>query len=251
MQHHSARSHHRLTFLPSVVFLSPCSVAFHSRPQNTLFVKLTFLVSLVFLVLGALGDLVVPLTLKYAVDELAGDEPKFPLVPIILYGIASFAATACTQLRDINFAYVSANTERLVALETFEHLQSLSLSFHLTRETGSVLRSVSRGASSFAGLMRVFLFQLTPIFFQVFVVCIFLFVRYKWYFGVVTAAVIILYIAFTFTTTNWRDRFRRIMNQYDNEFNQKATDGQSHNHPIQPSTVCIAAEHCAVAMCAY
>lgn len=64
-------------------------------------------------------------------------------------------------------SYVSANTERLVALETFEHLQSLSLGFHLQRETGSVLRSVSRGASSFAGLLRIVLFQILPVFVQV------------------------------------------------------------------------------------
>lgn len=62
---------------------------------------------------------------------------------------------------------MSANTERLVALETFEHLQSLSLGFHLQRETGSVLRSVSRGASSFAGLLRIVLFQILPVFVQV------------------------------------------------------------------------------------
>lgn len=75
---------------------------------------------------------------------------------------------------------VSANTERLVALETFEHLQSLSLQFHLKRETGSVLRSVSRGASSFAGLMRIILFQILPVFIQVIVVCIYLFLKYEW-----------------------------------------------------------------------
>jgi len=69
-------------------------------------------------------------------------------------------AVACSS-------YVSANTERLVALETFEHLQSLSLGFHLQRETGSVLRSVSRGASSFAGLLRIVLFQILPVFVQV------------------------------------------------------------------------------------
>jgi ATP-binding cassette subfamily B protein len=113
------------------------------------------------------------------VDELGPPHPKFPLWPILLYGLASFAATACDQLRDIFFSYVSANTERLVALETFEHLQSLSLQFHLKRETGSVLRSVSRGASSFAGLLRIVLFQILPVFFQVIVVCIFLFMRYE------------------------------------------------------------------------
>lgn len=56
------------------------------------------------------------------------------------------------------------------------------------------------------------------------VVCVYLFVRYPWYFGLVTGGVIILYFTFTLTTTDWRDKYRRVMNLKDNEFNQKATD---------------------------
>lgn len=163
-----------------------------------------------------------PVTLKYAVDDLTSG--VFPWKTILIYGACSFLSTFLDQARDIFFSYVSANCERLVALETFEHLQSLSLSFHLKRETGSVLRSVSRGSSSFAGLMRIVLFQIVPVFVQVCVVCVYLFIRYEYYFGLVTGGVIILYFVFTFTTTNWRDKYRRVMNEKDNEFNQKATD---------------------------
>jgi ABC-type transport system involved in Fe-S cluster assembly fused permease/ATPase subunit len=192
--------------------------------RNSLFRKFTFLLSLFFLIAGSLGDLVVPVTLKYAVDQMTGADPQFPVWPIILYGLSTFLATFCDQARDIFYAYVSANTERLVALETFQHLQSLSLSYHLKRETGAVLRSVSRGASSFSGLMRIVLFQILPVFIQVGVVCTYLFLRYEWYFAVVTGGVIIVYFTFTFTTTDWRDKYRRLMNAKDNEFNQKATD---------------------------
>lgn len=191
--------------------------------RNSLFLKLTFLLAIFFLICGSIGDLVVPITLKYAVDSLDGLDPSFPVYAILVYGVASFLNTACDQLRDIFFAYVSANTERLVALETFEHLQSLSLQFHLRRETGAVLRSVSRGASSFAGLLRIILFQILPVFVQVIVVCIYLFLKYEWYFGAVTGGVIVLYFTFTLTTTDWRDKYRRVMNEKDNEFNQKVS----------------------------
>ncbi len=33
-----------------------------------------------------------------------------------------------------------------------------------------------------------------------------------------------MYFVFTLTTTNWRDRYRRVMNEKDNEFNQKSVD---------------------------
>lgn len=157
----------------------------------------------------------------------AADSHPLPLISsLILYHVHSLSVCSPYFCSLLSFppqlsAYVSANTERLVALETFEHLQRLSLQFHLKRETGSVLRSVSRGASSFASLMRVVLFQILPVLVQVLVVCIYLLLKYNWYYAVVTAGVIILYFTFTFTTTDWRDKYRRIMNQKDNEFNQK------------------------------
>jgi len=192
--------------------------------RNNWFLRATLITSLFFLICGSVGKLIVPITLKYAIDEMSPPNPSFPLVPILLYGLTSFLSTTCDQARDIFYAYVSSNTERLVALETFEHLQRLSLQYHLKRETGSVLRSVSRGSSSFAGLMRIVLFQIFPVFVQVFIVCVYLFTRYSWYYGLVTMAVIIVYFTFTLTTTEWRDKYRRVMNQKDNEFNQKATD---------------------------
>jgi ABC-type transport system involved in Fe-S cluster assembly fused permease/ATPase subunit len=41
------------------------------------------------------------------------------------------------------------------------------------------------------------------------------------YFGAVTGGVIILYFVFTLTTTDWRDKYRRIMNEKDNESVQR------------------------------
>ena len=71
---------------------------------------------------------------------------------------------------------------------------------------------------------------------QVLVVCIFLFVRYKWYFAVTTASVIILYFVFTLTTTTWRDKFRRAMTEADNRFNQVATDALLNFGQLSPAS---------------
>ena len=198
-------------------------------PRDSMWLRFCFISSLVCLLIGSLADLYTPVATKYAVDELSGNvdegiEPRLPVRWILLYGVIRFAANLFQQMRDAFFAAVGAETERRVALETFHHLQSLSLSFHLQRETGSVLRSLSRGAQSFATLSRIVLFQIAPIFVQLAVVCIYLATLYPWYFALLTFGIIALYFAFTLTTTNWRDRYRRVMNEKDNEFNQKSVD---------------------------
>jgi ATP-binding cassette, subfamily B, heavy metal transporter len=132
--------------------------------------------------------------------------------------------TVCTETRNVLFAHVAAKTERVAALEVFQHLQRLSLQFHLSRKTGAVIRSVSRGASSFASIIRILFFQILPVGVQVTAVCIYLVVDVEWIYALVTFFTIGLYIVFTFMTTSWRNQFRRTMNQTDNEFNQKAVD---------------------------
>ena len=198
-------------------------------PRDSLWLRFCFIASLVCLLIGSLADLYTPVATKYAVDELSGNvdediEPRLPVRWIVLYGVIRFAANFFQQLRDAFFAAVGAETERRIAFETFHHLQSLSLSFHLQRETGSVLRSLSRGAQSFATLSRIVLFQIAPIFVQLAVVCLYLATLYPWFFSVVTFGIIAVYFAFTLTTTNWRDRYRRVMNEKDQEFNQKSVD---------------------------
>ena len=148
----------------------------------------------------------------------------FPLWTIIIYGALRFSGNFFSQLRDIFFASVSAETERRAAVETFEHLQKLSLSFHLKRETGKILRSVSRGSQSFSSLVRIVIFQFIPVIFQVTVVCIYLIINYTFYYSLITFAIILIYTIFTIVTTKFRDTQRRHMNDKDNQMNQITTD---------------------------
>ena len=154
-------------------------------PSDSLWLRFCFVLSMLCLLIGSLLDLYTPIATKYAVDELSGNveediDPVLPWKWILVYGVVRFFANFFQQLRDVFFAAVGAETERRVALETFNHLQGLSLSFHLRRETGGVLRSVSRGAQSFATLSRIVLFQILPIFLQLLVVCVYLASLYPW-----------------------------------------------------------------------
>ena len=126
--------------------------------------------------------------------------------------VVHLSLSACLR----SYAMVSAKIEKKIASDVFQHLQALGLRFHLERKTGSVLRSCTRGASSFSEVARNILFQLVPILIQVSIVVTYLFVQYNWVFAVVTIITIVSYFIFTLLTTNWRDQFRRIMIEKDN-----------------------------------
>lgn len=60
----------------------------------------------------------------------------FPVGWITLYFVTSFFRSGFDQIRGIVFNYVVQYAIRTTSLKTFSHLHSLSLSFHLKRQTG-------------------------------------------------------------------------------------------------------------------
>ena len=191
-------------------------------PSERPFIKLCMVLSIFFLLCSKLCNVASPIALKYAVDAVV--EGKYSVESILAYGLLRFAGGLFNEAKDNAFAFVSTHASRKISLRTFTHVMSLSLRFHISRKTGAVIRACSRGSESFAALLRYISFQVAPIFLEVAMVCVYLWIFYSWYFGVITFGVIAAYIGFTIPFTEWRNKFRRQQTEADDVFNQKATD---------------------------
>ncbi|MDP1634312.1 MAG: ABC transporter transmembrane domain-containing protein, partial [Gallionellaceae bacterium] len=109
--------------------------------------KWRVVIALSLLVLAKLANVSVPLLLKEIIDAL---DPKqamlvVPVSLVIGYGVLRMLSTLFGELRDAIFAKVTQRAIRRLALQVFEHLHSLSLRFHLDRQTGGVSRDIERG----------------------------------------------------------------------------------------------------------
>jgi ATP-binding cassette, subfamily B, heavy metal transporter len=69
------------------------------------------------------------------------------------------------------------------------------------------------------------LFNILPIIIEVTLTCIILLVNYSVWISLITFSVIVIYVFCTIAITEWRTKFRREMNKYDNESNDRAIDG--------------------------
>jgi ATP-binding cassette, subfamily B, heavy metal transporter len=98
------------------------------------------------------------------------------------------------------------------------------LSFHLSRETGKIIRIVSRGSQSFAQILRYMLFNLLPIFIELIFVLIVILVLYPVAFFFICGGSVAIYITVTVVITEWRAKYFKSMAMKDSEYNQKATD---------------------------
>ena len=106
----------------------------------------------------------------------------------------------------------------------FRHLHNLSLQFHLNRQTGALAKYIDRGTKGIDFLLRYVLFNVVPTFFEIFLVSGILFYLYGPWYALITLTTIGLYSYLTFQITEWRNEFRKRMNQADNEVSTKMID---------------------------
>jgi ATP-binding cassette subfamily B protein len=182
--------------------------------------------ALACLVTAKLANVGVPLVLKEIVDALEATRAALvaPFALLAAYGLLRFSATLFAELRDLVFVRVTQRAIRRVALNVFRHLHSLSLRFHLERQTGGVARDIERGARGISTLLSYMLFSIIPVLLEFALVAWILLARFDWRFAAVTFVAIGLYIAFTVAITEWRMEIRRRANELDSHANTRAID---------------------------
>ncbi|MCC9624574.1 ABC transporter ATP-binding protein/permease [Thalassospira sp. MA62] len=210
-------------------------------PRGEFELKARVVLALIFLVGAKVANVYVPVLYKYAVDALGGEgnqagdaassggatDTALIVVPVALivgYGLVRVLVSAFGEMRDAVFAKVAQRAIRTSALGVFEHLHGLSLRFHLDRQMGGLSRAIERGVKGIEFLLSFMLFNILPTLLEIFMVSGILWVLYDVWFALITFVTIVIYIAFTLVVTEWRMKFRREMNQRDDEANTKAID---------------------------
>ena len=203
-------------------------------PKNNLSFRIRVIASFLFLIFAKIFTVLIPISLIWIVDsfEFSSDQTSnfyiflfSTLGFIVIYNVFRIFSVGFTQLRDAVFAIVGQNALRLIALNAFRHIHSLSLNFHLTRKTGAISRIIERGIIGAEFLLRFLFFNIVPLIFEFFLVLIILIYKFDVVYTMIIAICLIIYSYFTFRITEWRVLIRKKMNEFDSDSNQKAIDG--------------------------
>ena len=186
-------------------------------------------ISLVLLLAAKGANVLVPVFYARAVDALAphAGAASIAVVPIALvvaYGLIRAMSSAFAELRDAVFTKVQARATRQIALQVFQHLHALSLRYHLDRQTGGLTRLIERGVRGITFVLDFMLFNIIPTLLEILMVSIILWSLFDISFALVTLGTVGIYITFTLMFTDWRLKFRRRMNETDQQANTRAID---------------------------
>lgn len=194
------------------------------------------------LLVGAkLLNVSVPFLFKFAVDDIntkmsttneailnfssASDTVLSTAVAILIgYGIARAGAAGFNELRNAVFAKVAQHSIRQIARNVFLHLHNLDLSFHLSRQTGALSKTIDRGSRGINFVLSAMVFNVVPTIFELALVSTILGLKCGSEFAVLSLSCVGIYAAFTLAITQWRTKFRVYMNEAENEAGNKAVD---------------------------
>ena len=188
------------------------------------------LLALTFLLSAKLANVGVPLVMKEIVDALSINlrDPRaivvLPAAMLVSYGLLRICTTLFTELREFVFAKVTQSAVRKIALQVFRHLHSLSLRFHLERQTGGMTRDIERGSRGVSSLVSYTLYSILPTLVEITLVLTILATKYEIWFAGITVVALASYITWSVAVTEWRTNFRRVMNDLDSKANVKAID---------------------------
>jgi len=159
--------------------------------------------ALLFMLAAKLANVGVPVILKQLVDSLS---PKpdmtaalmvVPMGMLLAYGALRLSTSLFTELRELIFAKATEGTARSLSLQVFNHLHSLSLRFHLERQTGGMTRDIERGTRAVRTLVSYSLYSILPTLIEISLVLGLLGWQFDLGFAGITLLALSVYLFFT------------------------------------------------------
>jgi ATP-binding cassette subfamily B protein len=197
-------------------------------PRGNREVMTRTLLALLFISIARVSTLIVPLAYGWVVDYVSEDPFAFD-ISVMWWLLGAYALARVSQQffdegSEYIFVRVAQKAVHAAALKTFRHLHSLSLKFHLDRQTGGLTRAIERGAKGMEFLLTFALLEVMPLIIELILVSAILWGMFGFYYALVTVITVIIYATYTLTLTEWRIKFRRRMNDADEKAATRAVD---------------------------
>jgi ATP-binding cassette, subfamily B, heavy metal transporter len=189
--------------------------------------RIRVMIALVFMILSKIATVYVPIIYGRIIDTMTPADLVAFVVPVALilaYGAIRIGSAGFGEIRDALFASVQQRAVRLLALRTFRHLHAVSLRFHLDRQTGGLSRVIDRGVLGMQSVLRLAVFNVVPTALELVMVTAIIWHMFDWRYAVVTCLAVVIYVAFTAVLAGRRGRYRRTMNDTDNDASTKSLD---------------------------
>jgi ATP-binding cassette, subfamily B, heavy metal transporter len=196
-------------------------------PKDDPGLKLRVAGALMMVLIAKGTTLLMPFAYKGAIDRMVpGHEAGVMLAValVVAYAGARFGGVVFDNFRNLVFERVGQVATMRLAVHVFRHLHDLSLRFHLERRTGAVSKVIERGTKSIDTMLYFLLFNIAPTVLELIAVSIIFWTKFGFGMVAATLTMVVVYITYTRTVTDWRAKLRIEMNDLDTGAVSRAVD---------------------------
>lgn len=193
-------------------------------PKNMVKAKMYLISALSFLLIGRIFVLCGPIAFKFLIDHLEKSPAIFPAGILIGFVVVRILAQTFNELRDYTFNIVTQRVFREISVTTFKHLHSLSLKFHLNRQTGGLSRIIERATKSLEMISQFLMMTIFPSIIETVFLSVLLWIWYSPWCSVIMILTMVSYVVFTIIVSTKRLKIVKQMNAYDNTAQTRAID---------------------------
>lgn len=200
--------------------------------------KKTILVTFLYLLLAKLALLAIPFTMKEVVDyfSISRSHQAALTIPMsLIFGYALFyiGAAIFNELKEYLATKVAQDVIANVAIALFSKLISLSLNFHLNKQTGTIAKDFDRATKALQSTTSILIHTIIPTAIELVIVFGYFVFAYHYTFVIALLGTLILYIAFTISLTDRWTLARRELNEKDSAISEKLVDSISNVEVIK------------------
>ena len=199
----------------------------YTAPRGNRRIRMRIMAAFGCLVASKSANMMTPLLYGAAVDLVSGSSGFAMSALSVLvagYALARLGQQVFAEAKQYLFAKVAQRAVRGAAMTAFRYLHSLSLQFHMDRQTGGMTRAIDRGAKGIEFMLTIAFFEVLPLFVELIFVSVILWSLFGGAYAAVTLITVLAYIYFTIYVTEWRIKFRRAMNTADEAAATRAVD---------------------------
>lgn len=175
--------------------------------------------------------------MKITVDALSNSDQvtrtRLSIKGTVAYFLGRLFAVGFSQGQDISLEFCQQHTSRKFARDSFQHLQSLSLSYHNKKRTGVIMSILGRGIGSIQRIMQLVVFSLMPTVLEALVVSGIFFRLGSPLIAFFTVVTVVCYVLYTAYITKWRVRFGRQLREAQNKAWGRATESVMHYSTVK------------------
>ena len=190
--------------------------------------RVRLVAALACLLLARVANVYVPVLFKRLVDSVSEGRAAtigIPVALILLYGFSRLIVSWMNEAREVLLVKAARTATRDLAVRAFEDMHAQGPGYLLDQKVGGLTERISRGVTGVRQVTDYLLFSALPTLVEIVMVIAVLWSLLSPWFAAVTIVTVVIYVAFSLIVTEWRIKFRKVMNTDFDRSKAIAVDG--------------------------